>query len=311
MLIECHGLSRRYGSTVALDNVTLSLSAGGPIALIGPNGAGKTTFISLLCGFIRKSSGTVKVLGQTPGASSLSGQLAALPQDAALDPRLSIGRQLRLLARLQGMSRQQADTDVRRVLQTVDLLERIDSRPSDLSHGMRKRLAIAQALLGQPRLVLLDEPTAGVDPPNARMIRDLIRRQSAHTTFIVSSHNLDELERLCAYVVYLEKGRLISAGPLVDDDEQAYITLRPATVPEQEFIEAAGALHSVQRVARTVQGDYLIQVSDDMQASLELLQLMSDRGWRYRQLSRGKSLEERLYGADEHSPVQYGARMAD
>ncbi len=295
-IIECQGLSKRYGSKVALDNVSLSLSAGEPVALIGPNGAGKTTLISLLCGFIGKSGGQVSVLGATPGAQSLSGQLAALPQDALLDPRLSVGRQLRFFARLQGMGISEARKDVQRVLQTVDLLDAINTKPSDLSHGMRKRIAIAQTLLGSPRLVLLDEPTAGIDPPNAKMIRDLIRQQSATTTFIVSSHNLDELERLCALVVYLEKGRLISVGPVVDEDEKNFITLRLATVPEAEFIEAASSLPGIQRVSRSAQGDYLIQADDDMRSSLALMQLLADKGWRYRQMSSGKSLEERLYG---------------
>ncbi len=295
-IIECQGLTKRYGSKVALDNVSLSLSAGEPIALIGPNGAGKTTLISLLCGFIGKSSGQVSVLGETPGAQSLSGQLAALPQDALLDPRLSVGRQLRFFARLQGMGISEARNDVQRVLQTVDLLDAINSKPSDLSHGMRKRIAIAQALLGSPKLVLLDEPTAGIDPPNAKIIRDLIRQRSQESTFIVSSHNLDELERLCALVVYLEKGRLISVGPVVDEDEQNFITLRLATVPEGEFLAAASTLAGIQHVSRSAQGDYLIQTDDDMRSSLALMQLLTDKGWRYRQMSSGKSLEERLYG---------------
>lgn len=295
-VIECQGLSKRYGSKSALDGVSLTLEAGEPIALVGPNGAGKTTLISLICGFIGKSAGTLRVLGEPPGAAALSGRLAALPQDALLDPRLSVGRQLRFFARLQGMSVKAARADVQRVLETVDLAGSINSKPADLSHGMRKRIAIAQALLGSPQLVLLDEPTAGIDPPNAKLIRDLIRQQSQSTTFLVSSHNLDELERLCSSVVYLEQGRLISVSPVVDDTEQTFITLRLADVPESEFLEAASALPDVLQVSRGSQGDYLIQSHDDMSASLALMQLLNDRHWRYRLMTRGKSLEERLYG---------------
>ena len=128
------------------------------------------------------------------------------------------------------------------------------------------------------------------------MIRDLIRQQSQVTTFVVSSHNLDELERLCALVVYLEKGRLISVGPVVDEDEKNFITLRLATVPEGEFLAAASQLPGIQRVSRSEQGDYLIEADDDLRSSLALMQLLADKGWRYRQMSSGKSLEERLYG---------------
>jgi len=296
ILVECQQLGKRYGSASALNGVTLELTAGDPIALVGPNGAGKTTLISLICGFIGKSAGQIKVLGESPGASALSGRLAALPQDALLDPRLSVGRQLRFLARLQGMSVKLARREVQRVLETVDLRDSMNTRPADLSHGMRKRIAIAQALLGSPELVLLDEPTAGIDPPNARMIRDLIRQQSATTTFLVSSHNLDELERLCSTVVYLEKGRLVSVGPVLDDASQAIITLRLADVAESEFMEAAASLPGIQQLSRGAQGDYLIQADDDMRASLSLMQLLNDRHWKYRLMSRGKSLEERLYG---------------
>jgi ABC-2 type transport system ATP-binding protein len=294
--IECQGLTKRFGSTIALDNVTFSLPAGEPIALIGPNGAGKTTLLSLLCGFIKPTSGDVAVFGESPGARELSGRLSALPQDALLDPRISVGRQFRLFARLQGMNNVQAREEVERVLHLVDLQDSIDTKPSNLSHGMRKRIAIAQALLGSPKLVLLDEPTAGIDPPNAKIIRDLIREQSGHTTFVVSSHNLDELERLCGSVVYLEKGKLISVGPVTDDTQDDYLTVRMGTVEESEFIQAVESMPNVSAVTKTAQGDYLIKTLSDMQASASLMQLFVDKGWRYRQISRGKSLEERLYG---------------
>jgi len=296
-LIHCNALTRRYGSTIALDSLNLELEAGAPIALIGPNGAGKTTLLSLLCGFIRPSSGQVEIMGHAPGTSHLSGQLAALPQDAVLDPRLSVGRQLRFFARLQGMSASQARMEVSRVLEIVDLTQSMQSRPTDLSHGMRKRVAIAQALIGSPKLVLLDEPTAGIDPPNAKLIRDLVREQSANTTFVVSSHNLDELERLCSSVIYLEKGRLVSFGAVSDDDvAHDVLTLRAPKIDAELFIGLCRELPQVKNVSRTAQGDFLIQTSDDMAASVALLQLLQERGWRYRQLSRGKTLEERLYG---------------
>lgn len=295
-LIRCEALSKRYGSSVALDGLSLELEAGEPIALIGPNGAGKTTLLSLVCGFIQPSHGQVRILGHAPGSGALSGKLAALPQDALLDPRLSVGRQLRFFARLQGMSKRDADTEVSRVLEMVDLRKSINTKPTDLSHGMRKRIAIAQSLMGSPSLVLLDEPTAGIDPPNAKMIRDLVRDHSTHTTFIVSSHNLDELERLCGSVIYLEMGRLVSFGAVSDDADHDVLTLRAPTMPAEHFMPLCRKLPNILRVDKTAQGDYLIETDNDMQASIAVLQLLAENGWRYRQLSRGKTLEERLYG---------------
>lgn len=297
--IDCQGLSKRFGNTVALDNITLSLPAGEPIALIGHNGAGKTTLLSVLCGFIKPTNGKVSVFGEPPGSSELSGRLAALPQDTLLDPRVGVGRQLRLFAKLQGMSRVRARDEVERVLHLVDLLGSINTKPSNLSHGMRKRIAIAQALLGSPKLVLLDEPTAGIDPPNAKMIRTIIREQSARTTFLISSHNLDELEWLCGCVVYLEKGKLVSVGPVVDNTKDEFLTVRMMSVDESEFLQAVRSLPDVSAVIPSAQGDFLVQVTNDMRASAGLMQLFADKGWRYRHVSRGKTLEERLYG--DHS----------
>lgn len=298
-IIQCQSLFKRYGSAVALDNLDLNLSAGEPVALIGPNGAGKTTLMSLLCGFVKPSSGSIRIFGHAPGAAALSGQLAALPQDALLDPRLNVGRQLRFFARLQGLRASKAEAEVLRVLDTVTMRDSMNTRPSELSHGMRKRIAIAQSLIGSPSLVLLDEPTAGIDPPNAKMIRELVREQSSNTTFMVSSHNLDELERLCSTVIYLEQGQLISHGPIDDGDgvvDNGVLTLRTGSELPDTFISLCEQLPSVERVSRTAQGDYLIHSYNDMQASVAVLQLMSENNLRYRQLSRGRSLEERLYG---------------
>ena len=128
-VVHCQKLTKRYGSTAAIDQLTLELDAGEPIALIGPNGAGKTTLISLICGFIRPSGGQVSILGHKAGSAALSGQLAALPQDALLDPRLNVGRQLRFFARLQGLNKREASMEVDRVLDTVDLKASASTRP--------------------------------------------------------------------------------------------------------------------------------------------------------------------------------------
>lgn len=298
-VIECQSLAKHYGGAKALDNIDLTLLPGEPIALIGPNGAGKTTLMSLLCGYIKPSAGSVKILGHAPGSTQLSGQLSALPQDALLDPRLNVGRQLIFFARLQGFSSAQAKVEVQRVLDKVGLRESMTTRPSELSHGMRKRIAIAQALIGSPSLVLLDEPTAGIDPPNAKMIRDLVREQSSNTTFMVSSHNLDELERLCGSVIYLEQGRLISYGSIDEDNgdlDSSVLTLRVGKEVPDNFITLSEQLPSVKSVSKTAQGDFLIHTHNDLQASIAVLQLLAENNWNYRQLSRGRSLEERLYG---------------
>ncbi|MEE9334914.1 MAG: ABC transporter ATP-binding protein [Granulosicoccaceae bacterium] len=295
-IIESSNLSKHYGSTKALDKLELKLEAGEPIALVGPNGAGKTTFLSLLCGFIRLSGGEVKVLGHEPGSQALSGRMSALPQDARFDPTLSVGRQLKLYAQLQGLSSDQATKEVSRVLDVVRLPEVINDKSESLSHGMRKRVALAQALLGSPELILLDEPTAGIDPPNVKIIRDLIREQASNATFIISSHNLDELEKLCTSVVYLENGKLVQMGPIDASDDVDYLTIRIPGVDEEPFVEACLQLPGVVKVLRQSQGDFLIECSEDVAVDQALLAMLAERGWPYRHLAKGRSLEARLYG---------------
>jgi len=295
-IITATGLSKNYGSVQALDSIDLSLDSGEPIALIGPNGSGKTTFFSLLCGFIHPSAGSATILGQKVGSRGLNGKLAALPQDAHLDPRFSIQRQLRLLAKLQGFGANAAAKEVERVLDTVMLSEAGAKKPGELSHGMRKRVSIAQSLIGSPELILLDEPTAGIDPPNVKIIRDLIRSESSNATFVISSHNLDELERLCSTVVYLSEGKLLESGPIDNSSDDGYLTLRLPSVAEEEFIRACSELDGVLNVQRQTQGDYLIHQSEGHAVDQALLALLAKNGWRYRHLIRGRSLEERLYG---------------
>ncbi len=295
-IINTTGLSKNYGSIKALDNLDLSLESGDPIALIGPNGAGKTTLLSLLCGFIHPSSGSAELLGKKVGSRELIGKLAALPQDAHLDPRFSIQRQLGLFAKLQGFSGDAAKKEVSRVLETVLLADAGVKKPGELSHGMRKRVSIAQALIGSPELVLLDEPTAGIDPPNVKIIRDLIRSESSNATFLISSHNLDELEKLCSTVVYLSEGKLVEAGPIKTNTDDGYLTISLPSVPEEQFLRECAKLTGVLNVHRQAQGDYLIRQTEGHAVDQALLALLAKNGWKYRHLIKGRSLEERLYG---------------
>ncbi len=298
-VLQARGLTKRFGSTVALNNVDLTLEVGDPIALIGPNGAGKTTLLSLVCGFLRSTSGDLTVLGESPGSAGLHGRVAALPQDAQLDPRFSVARQLELLARLQGQGKREARADVARVLELVQLQQSAKSKPSELSHGMGKRIAIAQLLLGKPEFALLDEPTAGLDPPNVKIIRDLISATCAETTYLISSHNLDELEKVCKTAVFLEKGQLKRHMAIdeLEDEENSQLTIRMPSVGFDEFREAAATLPGVVGIDQRQQNDYVVSYNRSTAGvpDIALLQLLKDRGWQYRHLIQGKTLEDRLF----------------
>lgn len=300
-MIVAQSLSKRYGSTVALDNLNLQLEAGGPIALVGPNGAGKTTLLSLMTQFIKPSSGSIRLFGCSPGTAGLHGKVAALPQDALLDPRLSVGSQLRHYARLQGYGRAEAARQVIGVLEMVRLPQTATMKATALSHGMRKRIAIAQMLLGKPQLALLDEPTAGLDPPNVKVIRELIEQHRHQTTFLVSSHNLDELEKLCERVLVLQQGRLVEQGRIDEiashDQDDGFLSLRAPAVDPAELQQALAQLPGVAQVEARGGSDYLIHTDPDAGESVDIaiMQLFRSRGWRYKHLAAGRSLEDRLF----------------
>ena len=208
-IIKTEGLGRDFGRTRALAKIDLTLEAGAPIGLVGPNGAGKTTFFSVLCGFLRPTRGTVEVLGRPPLHRDVHGRVAILPQDAAFVRGVPVLSQLAMLAELQGFSAKAARAEAARVLQLVLLADAAKKSPEMLSHGMLKRIAIAQAFLGAPEVVLLDEPTAGLDPATASEMKNLIRSLDKERTFVISSHNLQDIEELCGSVVILDRGKIV------------------------------------------------------------------------------------------------------
>lgn len=303
-IIQCQNINHRYGDKLALNNVSFSVEAGEPIALVGPNGAGKTTLFSILCGYLNPTSGRVEILGHKPNAQQLFGRLGALPQDALLDPRFSVLKQLMFLGRLQGMSKSSARKEAERVLALVDLSQSINEKPQELSHGMRKRIAIAQALLGKPELVLLDEPTAGLDPANARAIRKLIADLSDEATFMVSSHNLDELEKLCRTILYLENGKLSQQQIDAVSSNAGYLTIQLLDEFSPQVLTQLQSIPVVEHVERTQRMEYVITYDDklDPYFDQQLLKFLADSALKYRQLIKGRSLEEQLF-TDSHKDV--------
>jgi ABC-2 type transport system ATP-binding protein len=222
--LEITGLRKRYNRTVALDGLDFKVPAGVICGLVGPNGAGKTTTFGVVGGLIRADAGRVDIGGRGPHQPGRhSGQLTLLPQDCELSPHVSPRQLLRYYARLQGMSRAAANRAADQGLDEVALSDRAASRLKELSHGMRRRVAVAQALLGEPDLVLLDEPTSGLDPALVVRMRELFAAQRGHRTLVLSSHNLLELEATCDHIVFIEGGRCPRSGSLAEVTQQAML----------------------------------------------------------------------------------------
>jgi len=298
-MIQCHNLSHYYAGKAALNNISFEVTTGEPIGLVGPNGAGKTTLLSLLCGFLPVTMGAVTLFGYKPGTSALSGRVSALPQDARLDPLFTIGEQLRFYARLQGFSTKQATNETIRVLEAVSLKDSFKIKPDALSHGMAKRVAIAQALIGNPELILLDEPTAGLDPVNTRNIRSIIAELSPATTFIISSHDLDELGRLCQQILLLDNGMMstMQLNASESSSPTRFITLQMEPCQATDVSAKLKQLNGVIQVTNPQKNEFIVEYNPAIEAKIDLkiLVCLADNNWQYRQFSQGKTLEEKLF----------------
>ncbi|HEX3344574.1 MAG TPA: ABC transporter ATP-binding protein [Polyangiaceae bacterium] len=213
--VHLRKLTKRFGAKTAVDEVTLSIRMGHVYGLIGPNGAGKTTTFSMMAGYLHPTEGSVEILGFKPSAvDELRSRVGVLPQDALLPANDRVGEFLVHMARLQDYPSDKAEGLAREALADVEGKEWWTQRCGSLSHGMAKRVALAQAFLGEPDVVLLDEPTAGLDPRVAYEMRQLIKAKKGRCTIIISSHNLQELEEICDAAAILDRGRLVASGSM-------------------------------------------------------------------------------------------------
>jgi ABC-2 type transport system ATP-binding protein len=242
--LAVEGLGKLYaGGFRAVDGVSFTVARGQILGLLGPNGAGKTTVLRMLMGLIHPTAGQIRVFGHRvrPGSPVLS-RLGALVEGPGLLPHLTGRANLELYWRATG--RPAADAHMDAVVEVAGLGDDLDRRVKNYSQGMRQRLAIAQAMLGLPDLLVLDEPTNGLDPPQIAEMREVLQTYSqTGRTVIVSSHLLAEVERTCTHVVVMNRGRLVAAGPL-DALIAADVTATPDAAPanlEDVFLSLIGA----------------------------------------------------------------------
>lgn len=290
-------LSKQYGAQFAVQNLDVEIKENITTGLIGPNGAGKTTLMSLICGFIKPSGGDVQVLGHNPNAANLKSRVSILPQDAHFLKSLSVKVQLTMLAELQGFSKQAARKEALRVLDLVDLIEAQNKLPEQMSHGMLKRCAIAQALMGEPELILLDEPTAGLDPSTTDNIKAVIKNLQNKATIIISSHNLAVIEDLCHEVVILDKGQL-HAHREIDQIvvKQQALTIKLTDHPTAEQLAHLKTADWVKDIKVGKPGSCVMVVYYDPQQTdgieISLLQILKEMNLGYREFTKGERLQE-------------------
>lgn len=297
--VSLRSLSKSFGSTQALHDVSFDIVSGNCFGLIGPNGAGKTTAFSIVAGFLHPDSGMALVLDHDARATDvLKARLSVLPQDAMLPPYENVGEFLVHLAQLQGIPRTKAEDEARLALKDVDGSDWWNRRCGKLSHGMAKRVGLAQAFLGNPEVVLLDEPTAGLDPRIAYEIRQLIKKRKGRCTLVISSHNLHELEEICDAAAILDHGNVVAAG-----------TMEELTAAAKEFriqvlkgpipLDKIHAVEGVSRADYERKGHVLTVHCDEYQGEAEdiinqVLMILLQENIKISSVSKGKGLEQRV-----------------
>jgi ABC-2 type transport system ATP-binding protein len=238
-LIETYNLTKRFGDKIAVDNVSFQVFGGEIFGFLGPNGAGKTTTIKMIAGLLQPTSGSVKVGGydvqkQPIQAKAINGYV---PDEPNLYAKLSGKELLRFVGDLYGLERQQAERRSEELLRLFDLTQAADDTIDSYSHGMQQKTALATALLHDPRVLVLDEPTVGLDPKSARLIKDMLRQMAERGAAIfLSTHILEIAERMCDRIGIIDRGRLIAVGTM----EELRAMGRGETSLEDIFLSLTG-----------------------------------------------------------------------
>jgi ABC-type multidrug transport system ATPase subunit len=302
LVLEIVGLWKSYGSAPVLQGLDLSIASDAAIfGVVGPNGAGKTTLFGLVCGFLRPDRGSIALDGRMLARTARRpGEFAILAQDARFTSRVKLKVLLAHYARLQGFGAKAATVEALRALALVGLEGAATASPDELSHGMRKRLGIAQAFLGTPRVVILDEPTEGLDPQAAREVRRVIRDIAGQRLVLVSSHNLQEVEDLCREIAILDRGRIVrqeAVTTLLGEADE--ITFHMPKPPSTTALEGVAILSFVRQATWDAPTSRLVARIDRRQASIEdasaqLVARLAEHSVRFTQMQVGKRLEDRF-----------------
>uniref|UniRef100_A0AAU2AG99 ABC transporter ATP-binding protein n=1 Tax=Streptomyces sp. NBC_00093 TaxID=2975649 RepID=A0AAU2AG99_9ACTN len=285
-VLACEGLVRRFGERTAVDDVSLNVAPGETYGLLGPNGAGKTTTIRMVCGLLRPDAGTVHVAGRrvTTAAGPAKRLIGFVPQDVALYPDLTVRENLRFFGRLYRLPRRELERRVDEVLGLVELGDRAADRVDSLSGGMRRRLNIGAGLVHSPTLLVLDEPTVGVDPQSRHAILESVTRFGQEGMAVLyTTHYMEEAERLCDRVGIIDRGRLVAEGSprelvtLVAERDRVRLT---AVGDLAAYSEACRGLARVEGAARTGErGEVVELVVKDARSLLpNLIGLAHDHG---------------------------------
>jgi ABC-2 type transport system ATP-binding protein len=234
------GARKKFGEVTALDGATFTLREGELLALLGPNGAGKTTLIRAISGRVRLDAGEIRLFGRVLSGGKTPPELGIVPQELAIYPSLTARENLRAFGRLQGLAPKEVDAQVKWALHVTALTDRADEPIKGFSGGMKRRLNIACGVIHRPRVVLLDEPTVGVDPQSRERIYDMLTvLTSEGVSLVLTTHHLEEAEARCSRTVIIDHGKVIAAGSMAELVEQTVGRHRIVTLRVDAAMAAA------------------------------------------------------------------------
>jgi ABC-2 type transport system ATP-binding protein len=287
-ILSIRGLSKSYKNVRAIQNLDLQILEGQAYGILGPNGSGKTTTLSIVMGIIRQEGGHFSWFGEEPVAGQRR-SIGSLIETPHFYPYLNLERNLRIICDIKGMPY----GDIGRVLETAQLTERKRSRFSTLSLGMKQRLGIAAALLGDPRVLVLDEPTNGLDPEGIAEVREIVLQQVQQgKTLILASHILSEVEKICSHVAILKKGELLANGPvkeLLAEDEIIEISCN-----NNDQLKSALKGSSLVKEIETENGVLILTLNEKVKAAEINSFAFANKIVVHHMLSRKRSLESQF-----------------
>jgi ABC-2 type transport system ATP-binding protein len=314
MMIEVNELSRSYGTLKAVDHVSFAIGRREIVGLLGHNGAGKTTIMKMLTGFLEPSSGSIHIAGRDLAAHrrEVQRKIGYLPENCPLYPDVTVLEHLDYQAALQGIPARQRPAAIRRVVERTELGPKATAQVGTLSRGYRQRLGVASALLHEPDVLILDEPTNGLDPSQIQHMRSVIREQASHATVIVSTHILQEVEAVCDRVLIMRAGRLAldSAMDVIGVGSRLRVTLdrRPSDV--HELLGQVPGVKAVEHLGNEgIRRVFALTTADPTGAAPRVAAAIAQRGWSLYALERERHDLEAIFGqiADAMPPAEAAA----
>jgi len=299
-IIEIQGLTKHYGEVVAVDDLTLSIRQGEVFGLLGPNGAGKTTTTLMLLGLTEPTAGTATIDGHncTRDPIAIKRMVGYLPDNVGFYPDLTGRENLRFTGRLNGLMGEACEERINTLLERVGMTYAADRKAGTYSRGMRQRLGIADVLMKDPKVIIMDEPTLGIDPSGMRELIALIRELSTvdGRTILISSHQLHQIQQICDRVGIFVKGKLIACGPIQElgkqlQNEGHYTLEIVADQCDERLQQLLQAVEGVKKVTTDASGKILIVSKQDVRQAV--LKQMLDHGYGVSQLRQeGGELDE-------------------